>query len=255
MTIDPATIRLHRTGQGVPLLLLHGIGLDRQVWDGVAALADRFTLIACDLPGHGKTPAPAGTYEIDELSEALATALRRDGIGQAHIVGHDLGGMVAQHLAANEPGLVNKLVLCATAPTFNQDDKASWRQHAATIRLAGPGVLARILEPAWFTAGFLSRTPPALTAMHASCAACPTEGLVLACEALATADLIDLAGEIYAPTLVVTGEFDSLAYREAGDWLAQSIAGGKLAIAPQAAHAIPMEQPHWLADVLVRFLG
>jgi len=255
MTIDPATIRLHRTGHGAPLLLLHGIGLDRHMWDGIGGLADRFPLLTCDLPGHSETPAPTGPYEIADLSEALGAVIRREGIGRPHVVGHDLGGTIAQHLAADDPAVLDRLVLIATTPTFNQDDKAVWRRHAEMARLAGPGAVARLLEPAWFTPGFLARTPPGLAAMRAGFAACSPDGLALACEALAAADLIDLIGEIYAPSLVVTGEQDTLAYREAGDWLAQSIAGGKLAIAPQAAHAIPLEQPNWLAAVLGQFLG
>ena len=255
MTIDPTTIALHRTGQGAPVLLLHGLGMNRRVWDGIGELADRFSLIACDLPGFGETPTPSAPYGIEDLADAIAAVLQRENIGRAHVVGHDLGGMLAQHLAAHEPAMVNRLVLCATTPTFNNDDKAVWRQHAALSRLAGAGTVGRLLEPAWFTPGFLARAPANLGAMRDSFAGCPPEGLALACEALATADLIDLAGEIYAQTLVIGGEHDTMAFREAADWLAQSIAGAKLAIVPHAAHAIPLEQPNWLTDVLRDFLG
>ena len=199
------TIRFHRSGHGAPLLMLHGLGQDWRSWDGLAALSDRYELIACDLPMLDR---------IDAMSEVIGTALQRDGIGQMHVLGHDLGGMVAQHLAASEPGLVDRLILCATTPTFNDDDQALWRQRAASI---------------------------------------PSEAL--ACEALATADLIDLAGEIYARTLVLVGENDTLAYREAADWLAQSIGGAKLAFVPAASHGVPLEQPGWLIAVVRAFLG
>jgi pimeloyl-ACP methyl ester carboxylesterase len=232
------TIRFHRSGRGAPLLMLHGLGLDRHIWDGLSALSDRFELVSCDLPA---------ALGIEDMSEVLAAALRRDGIAKTHVVGHDLGGMVALHLAASEPAMVERLVLCATAPTFNDDDRALWRQRAAMARQAGAAAVLGLLEAEWFTPAFLARNPQS--------AACSPEKLAVACEALATADLIDLAGEIYARTLVLVGEHDTLAYREAADWLAQSIAGAKLAFVPHAAHAVPQEQPGWLAAVLRDFLG
>jgi pimeloyl-ACP methyl ester carboxylesterase len=232
------TIRFHRSGRGAPLLMLHGLGLDRHIWDGLSALSDRFELVSCDLPA---------ALGIEDMSEVLAAALRRDGIAKTHVVGHDLGGMVALHLAASEPAMVERLVLCATAPTFNDDDRSLWRQRAAMARQAGAAAVLGLLEAEWFTPAFLARNPQS--------AACSPEKLAVACEALATADLIDLAGEIYARTLVLVGEHDTLAYREAADWLAQSIAGAKLAFVPHAAHAVPQEQPGWLAAVLRDFLG
>jgi pimeloyl-ACP methyl ester carboxylesterase len=118
--LDPATIRLYRTGSGAPIVLLHGIGLTRRMWDGVAALADRFELLSCDLPGHGETVAPGAPYEIDDLSEQLAAVLTVSGIERAHIVGTSLGGMVAQHFAATWPERVARLVLCDTSPALSE---------------------------------------------------------------------------------------------------------------------------------------
>lgn len=232
------TIRFHRSGVGPKLLMLHGIGMDRHAWDGMAALSDRFEVIGCDLPA-----SPA----IEDMSETLAAAMRREGIEKTHLIGHDLGGMVAQHLAASEPGLVDRLVLCGTTPTFNGDDQALWRQRAAIAGQVGAASVMRMLEPEWFTPAFLARNPQA--------ADCSPEDFARACEAMATADLIDLAGEIFARTLVLVGEHDTLAYREAADWLAQSIAGAKLTFVPNAAHAVPVEQPAWLAQVLGTFLA
>ena len=234
------TIAFHRTGTGAPLLLLHGLGGDRRSWDGLSGLSDRYALITCDLPALDR---------IEDMADVVATALRRDGVARAHCVGHDLGGMVAQHLAAHDPALVDGLVLCGTTPTYNDDDQALWRQRAALARQAGPGTVGQVLATEWFTPAFLAHNPTALFADA------QPEGFAMHCEALAKADLIDLAGEIYARTLVLVGEQDTLAFREAADWLAQSIAGAKLAFVPNAAHGVPQEQPGWLVQVLNVFLG
>ena len=248
------TIHLHRSGRGTPLLMLHGLGMDRHVWDGLAALSDHRELIGCDLPGHGETPTPAQPYGIEDLSEELGATLRQHGIQRADIIGHDLGGVVAQHLAAHDPGMVDRLILCGTTPTYNEDDQALWRQHAAAARRTGTATVALSLEADWFAPAFRASNPPALRQMRDSFDACTPEGIAVACEALASADLIEFAGAIYARTLVLVGDSDTLAYREAADWLAQSIAGAKLAFVPHAAHMPMLEQPGWMTEVLRAFL-
>ena len=253
--LDPTGIQLHRIGSGPPVVMVHGLGLDRRAWDCLGTLSDRFELIAYDLPGHGETPVPPSPYGVEELSEQLGAVMRGACIPRAHVIGHDLGGLVAQHLAASEPGMVDHLVLCNTTPCYNDDDRATWQQHAAMARQVGPASLLRTIEPMWFTPAFLAKDPPALRLMRDCLSACPAEGFARACEALAAADLIDIASEIYARTLVVVGEHETLAYREAADWLAQSIAGAKLAFVPHAAHGAVLEQPNWMMQVLRSFLG
>ena len=66
--LDPGTIRLHRSGRGTPLVMLHCLGITRHLWDCLGGLADSYELISYDLPGHGETPVPAAPYGIEELS-------------------------------------------------------------------------------------------------------------------------------------------------------------------------------------------
>jgi 3-oxoadipate enol-lactonase len=255
-SLDSGRIRLHRTGRGPPLVMLHCLGMSHHLWDCLGALADRFELVSYDLPGHGETPVPDTPYGIEDLSEQLAAVLKRHAIGRAHIIGISLGGLIAQHFAATEPAMVDRLVLCDTTPRYTEDARANWVERAAAARQAGPASLLPAIEKIWFTSGFLvaSPVPPALTLVRETFAACPGEGYALACEALGAADLLDLAEEIHARTLVLCGSEEGLAFREAADWLAQNIAGAKLARVPRAAHASVLEQPRWFEAVLRDFL-
>src|ERR1043165_1120853 len=101
-------VRVHATGTGPPLVLLHCLGVDHRFWDFAAPLADRFTLLRYDLPGHGQTPVPNEGYGIAELAAQLADILRGRGSGRARIAGISLGGLIAQHFAANHPNAVEK---------------------------------------------------------------------------------------------------------------------------------------------------
>jgi 3-oxoadipate enol-lactonase len=249
-------IRLHRVGSGMPLVMLHCLGMTHRLWDCLGGLADRFELVSYDLPGHGETPVPDAPYGIEDLSRQLAAVLKRNGIRHAHVIGISLGGLIAQQFAASEPGMVDRLVLCDTTPRYTDDARANWVLRAAAARQNGPASFLPAIEKIWFTAGFLAAdpVPAALHLVRDSFAACSGEGYALACEALAAADLLDMAEQIHTRTLVLCGAEESLAFREAADWLAQHIAGAKLAYVPHAAHASVLEQPTWFEAVLRDFL-
>jgi pimeloyl-ACP methyl ester carboxylesterase len=84
-----------RTGSGPPVVLLHGIGLDRTVWDPVVPLlAHEHEVVAVDLPGFGASPPLAGTPTV----EALAEAVEELGLERPHVAGNSLGGGIALEL-------------------------------------------------------------------------------------------------------------------------------------------------------------
>jgi pimeloyl-ACP methyl ester carboxylesterase len=101
-----ATLAFTRSGAGAPLVLLHGIGSWRHVWDPVIpALAEHFDVLAIDLPGFGDSePLPP---QVEPLPAALAAAVAGllDGLGitAPHIAGNSLGGWVALELAGLRP--------------------------------------------------------------------------------------------------------------------------------------------------------
>ena len=106
----------HRTGSGPPLVLLHGLGSSRHVWDPVVAkLAEHFDVIAVDLPGFGES-APLGAHVEPSpaaLAAAVADLLDDLGITAPHVVGNSLGGWVALEVADIRP--VASLVLICPA--------------------------------------------------------------------------------------------------------------------------------------------
>ena len=84
-----------RTGTGPPLVLLHGIGLDRATWDPVVPLLAREReVVAVDLPGFGETPPLSGAPTV----EALAAAVEELGLERPHVAGNSLGGGIALEL-------------------------------------------------------------------------------------------------------------------------------------------------------------
>jgi 3-oxoadipate enol-lactonase len=253
--LDPATIRLHRAESGPALVMLHCLGMTHHLWDCLGGLADKYTLLSYDLPGHGETPLPAAPYGVEELSAQLAAVLRREGIGRAHIMGISLGGLVAQCFAATEPAMTDKLVLCDTTPRYTDEARANWVVRAAAARKDGAASLLPTIEKIWFTPGFVAADPPAVRLVRDTFRVCSGEGYALACEALGAADLRDLAPLIEAPTLVVCGADEGQAFKDAAHWLRDNIAGARLEMIPSAGHASVLEQSVRIEKLLREFLG
>jgi pimeloyl-ACP methyl ester carboxylesterase len=87
-----------RSGKGPAVVLVHGLGGDRHVWDEtVRALEKSFTVIALDLPGHGEAPAPTA-FDADRIAAQIIATVRAENIQRAVFVGHSLGGFIVAHL-------------------------------------------------------------------------------------------------------------------------------------------------------------
>jgi 3-oxoadipate enol-lactonase len=252
--LAPGMIRVHRTGSGPPLVMLHCLGMTHHLWDCLSGLADRFQLVAYDLPGHGDTALPAAPYGIAELSAQLAGVLRREGIARAHVMGISLGGLVAQHFAATDPAMVDKLVLLDTTPRYTDEARANWAVRAAAARRDGPASLLPMILKIWFTEPFVAADPPPVRLVRETFAACSGEGYALACEALGEADLLALTPHIAAPTLVICGADEGQAFHDAAAWLHANIPGARLEIVASAAHASVLEQPARIETLLRGFL-
>jgi 3-oxoadipate enol-lactonase len=102
---------------GPPLVLIHGWVYDSlATWHRVAPLlADGRRVLTVDLHGHGRTDRIRGRYDLTEMADDVVGVLTAVGVSRAPVIGYSMGGMVAQALAHRHPGLVERLVLAATA--------------------------------------------------------------------------------------------------------------------------------------------
>ena len=249
------SIAIHRKGSGPPLVLLHCLGVDHRLWDIAAAGLERdFTLIGYDFPGHGESPLPGSGYGIAELSAALAAVFAREGIGRAHLGGISLGGLVAQHFAATHPELVDRLMLLDTTPRYTDEMRRMWVVRAEQARKQGVASLLDSLLPVWFTPGFIATDPPAVRYVRDCFHRDSGEGYALACEALGAADLRELVPRIEAPTLVVCGDEESQAFRDAAAFLAANIPSATSLTLSPARHASVLEQPEAFVAAAREFL-
>lgn len=99
-------------GSGPAILLIHGIGDNSTTWSTVQSkLAQRFTVIAPDLLGHGKSDKPRADYSVAAYANGMRDLLSVLGVERVTVVGHSLGGGVAMQFAYQFPQLVDRLIL------------------------------------------------------------------------------------------------------------------------------------------------
>jgi pimeloyl-ACP methyl ester carboxylesterase len=110
--IDGAKLHYMRAGHGTPLILLHGYAETSLMWKPIIpVLAQRFTVIAPDLPGIGDSDIPADGLDMKNAAVRIHDLAKSLGVQKAEVVGHDIGLMVAYAYAAQFPTEVTKLVL------------------------------------------------------------------------------------------------------------------------------------------------
>ena len=101
---------------GVPVLFIHGFGGDLDNWlFNIDALGEKSPVIALDLPGHGQSTARLPGASIEALADFVARFMDVIGVGQAHLVGHSLGGAIAAQMALDHPRRVASLALIGSA--------------------------------------------------------------------------------------------------------------------------------------------
>jgi pimeloyl-ACP methyl ester carboxylesterase len=112
VAIDGAKLHYMTAGHGPTLILLHGYAETSLMWKPIIpVLAERFTVIAPDLPGIGDSEIPAGGLDMKNAAIRIHDLAKSLGVQKAEVVGHDIGLMVAYAYAAQFPAEVTKLVL------------------------------------------------------------------------------------------------------------------------------------------------
>src|SRR5438445_1494492 len=109
----PVSYRM--AGEGPAVVLVHGLALSSATWRSVMpALAERFTVVAPDLLGHGESAKPRGDYSLGAYASGIRDLLVALDVERATFVGHSLGGGIAMQLAYQFPERCERLVLVAS---------------------------------------------------------------------------------------------------------------------------------------------
>ena len=239
------------SGSGEPIVFVHGFTTTSEFWrEQVEPFSRRSRVIRVNLPGHGRSPSPAGRhYRIEDFVGDVERVFRELGIARAILVGLSMGGTIAQHFTLANPSLVRGLVLVGATPHGLGPDVNVDNVHAAIdahgIATASRNVIDRSFAPS---------TPAALLDFAKDEVVQTPEFVAReAITSLNASDSRDDLGRITVPTLVVVGDKDTITPPEESRRLAEGIPDSRLVIVEGAGHFPMIEKPEVFNGALREF--
>lgn len=246
-------LRYAKRGSGDDtVVLIHGFGGDLDGWlFNIDALGEAATVYALDLPGHGQSTKKLDNPGLETMTAALSEFMAKVGIGSAHLVGHSMGGAIAMHMAADDPGKVDSLTLICPAGL----GKEIGGYVDAFVAAQGRKDLKPVLEQLFADKSLVSRqlvddvlkykrldgVEPLLKDLAASLFAGQTQQ-----------DLpVERLGDRAPPTLVIWGKQDEIIPAAH----AENLPGAKVVVFDDAGHMVYMEKASDVNALIKQHIG
>jgi pimeloyl-ACP methyl ester carboxylesterase len=251
--VQELSIHVEKSDSGTPaLVFLHYWGGTSRTWNKVVAeLQGRFTTVAYDARGWGQSDKSVAGYKLADLADEALSLVQTLGIKKFVLVGHSLGGKVAQLIASRHPEGLQGLVLVAPAPptplrfpeemreaqihAYDNRENVLQALQLLSSRLPDPAIVEQIVEDS--TSGSREAT-----------LAYPTASI-----------LEDISAEvprINVPTLVLAGELDQLdSVEQHKREVVARIPNAQFAIIEGSGHLVPIDEPVQLAKEIASFVN
>jgi pimeloyl-ACP methyl ester carboxylesterase len=249
-------IRMHYAeqgaGEGVPVILLHGITDSWYSWRRVLPRLDKkYRVYALDLRGHGDTDKPAAGYAMKDFAADVVAFMDAMKIKKAVVAGHSMGSFVALQTALDAPGRVEKLLIMGTATTARNDATIDLKKSFDELKDPLDEKFVRD-----FQVGASSESVPGdfMDGIVRHSMKVPARVWKAALSGVMAEDYQPRLGRIKAPTLIVWGDKENLFLRPEQEILKTKIANSSLKIYEGAGHSPHWEYPEKFAADLTEFL-
>ncbi|MDH6220393.1 alpha/beta fold hydrolase [Streptomyces pseudovenezuelae] len=238
-----------REGDGVPLVFVHGWTANRHRWDHqFEYFAGQRRVVRLDLRGHGESTG-AGVRTVEELAKDVLALLDHLEIDRRVLIGHSMGGMIAQSITLDHPDRVERLVLVDSISRMTYSWARGLLMGVSTLLPFKVFVAANIQRA--FAPGFPREEIRTYTAASE---ATPKEVVMTLYGAMRAFDVLDRLGAIQAPTLIVHGYHDIQLPLNQMLRMARGIPDALVRII-DAGHELPVEKPAELTATLDAFLA
>ena len=235
------------------LVLVHGyFGGSPQWADQREYFSNAFNVITLDLPGFGLNANLESPESIEGYARYVLDEISKQGVESFYLLGHSMGGMIAQEMARLAPQRIEKLVLYGTGPIGVMPGRFETIEASRDrVRQDGVEATARRISAKWFVGGETGQG-------YSNCA----EVAVMASEQATLAGLtameswsgVDALANIHTPTLVLWGDQDKSYLWPQPKQLWQEISGASLSVMAGCSHAAHLEKPALFNAILQDFL-
>jgi 3-oxoadipate enol-lactonase len=257
--INDIEIHYRDRGEGHPVFLIHGFTGNLRTWALQApVLTQDYRMVSIDQRGHGHSEKPTRPedYSLELMAEDAFGLLQHLGIDQFYLIGHSMGGMVAQHLVLAHPEPVQALVLMDTAAEVTRGMHTP--ERARLVEIAGTEGMEAVFEEQLRTNPMvdqISSQPALLETWREHFLLTSREAYLYCAQAMAQREpLLARLGSIVTPTLIICGENDDT-FLEPSRQMHERIPASELEIIAGAGHTPQIEKAAEFNHVLTRFLS
>lgn len=243
----------HGNANGLPVVFIHGYSDSRHSYDSVLPLLPHnIRAIAITLRGHGNSDKPSSGYSPAHFSKDLASLIKKLDLGPVVVVGHSLGGLIAQRFAIDHPELTRSLVICASTAGFGSNEVVK-EFHTLVMKLTDPIDSLFAVE---FQKSTLAKPidEKHLALLCAESRKLPAHAWKEIMQQLLKTDLTPELKKIKTPTLIVWGDQDGFCTKSQQLQLKNGINNSELKIYPGLGHALHWEEPRLFVKDLLEFI-
>ncbi|MQF48548.1 alpha/beta fold hydrolase [SAR202 cluster bacterium AC-647-N09_OGT_505m] len=245
------------SGDGPPLLLVHGFPLDKRMWEPqVQALTGEFRIITADLRGHGESQVTPGPYTMDLLADDLKGLMDALSLQSVVLGGFSMGGYAVFSFYRKYPERVHSLMLLDTRPQPDSDDAKKGREDMAQLaEREGAGPIAERLIPRLLAPDTVANRQDVVDKVRTMITQCPVEGIAGDLRGMALReDSSDLLSKIDVPTLIVVGDQDAITPPAESHMMASIINGATVVEVSGSGHLSNLENPDEFNHAIHDFL-
>jgi 3-oxoadipate enol-lactonase len=236
-------------GAGSAIIFVHGLGGTSNSFQALLGALGGFRSIRPDLPGSGRSPRPFEPLTIALFVDTIVEIIGHLGGGSVHLVGHSMGTLVCQHVAARHPDCVRTLTLFGPIVDPSESTRQRLKDRARAARQDGMTGIADAAASGGTSSASRNADPLLVPLLRESHMRQEAEGFAQTCEALAGAEPADLRF-LRCPTLIVTGDEDAIAPPSAAQALTDKLKGARLKVLDHCGHWTPLERPQDCARLL-----
>ncbi|MBS1738160.1 MAG: alpha/beta hydrolase [Bacteroidetes bacterium] len=259
LDVATKTIFYKKTGQGVPVILLHGFGEDSRIWNGVVkSLKKKYLVIAPDLPGSGHSQMLDGEVDLLNYAEVILKVIQEE-IGHRkkfHLIGHSMGGYISLALAKKYPDYIKSLCLFHSSSFADDAEKIKKRQKSIQfIKKNGSRKFLETTTPDLFSEISKAKNPHLPAKLTDLAASILPEALTQYYRAMINReDTSTVLQSAKFPVLFLLGKYDKAVPLEAGLKQCHLPAISAVHILKSSAHIGMWEQPQKSIGILNTFL-
>ena len=232
---------LHKVNEKDPIVFIHGVGLNKEIWDPQIKFFKDYNTLTYDLMGHGKTPLKKSKISFDDFTKQLLRLIKELNFNKIHLVGFSLGALIARHFAAKHSDKLKSLIIHGSIYKRNEEQKRVVVNRFEVAKMKRPASKQNAIRR-WLSENFIKKNPETYKKIYSILHKNKHLDFLRCYEIFVNyIDDDNMLKKINVNTLITTGENDVGSTPEMSRNLSKTIRGSKFIEIKKGKHLCSIE--------------